>query len=299
MTETLDNLIPAISDSVFKTIFSARENRKLISYLISYITKIDYLYIYKNFKYGNTELLKKRYDEKGKVTDLLIYLKDEIINIEMNKYVSKGIITKNNIYHHNIASSSIKKGENYNKTKKSIQINLNYKKSKIKKLLHKSKMQDNEGLIITDDNYETYHVNMELAMKKWYSNIKLTRFEKILVMMQLRKKEDIMKIAKGDEMLMIFGKSIEGANEEIGVYDKEAADEFVRQIDMEDAKEKGIKLGVRRGKMQGIEQGKKQGLAQKAKEIALNMLKANMDIADVSKLTGLKQKEIIKLSSNL
>ncbi len=84
-------------------------------------------------------------------------------------------------------------------------------------------------------------------------------------------------------MLMIFGKSIEGANEEIGVYDKEAADEFVRQIDMEDAKEKG----------------KKQGLAQKAKEIALNMLKANMDIADVSKLTGLKQKEIIKLSSNL
>ena len=92
-------------------------------------------------------------------------------------------------------------------------------------------------------------------------------------------------------MLMIFGKSIEGANEEIGVYDKEAADEFVRQIDMEDAKEKGIKLGVRRGKMQG--------LTQKAKEIALNMLKANMDIADVSKLTGLKQKEIIKLSSNL
>ena len=37
---------------------------------------------------------------------------------------------------------------------------------------------------------------------------------------------------------MIFGKSIEGANEEIGVYDKEAADEFVRQIDMEDPKKK-------------------------------------------------------------
>ena len=110
-------------------------------------------------------------------------------------------------------------------------------------------------------------------------------------MMQLRTKEEIMQIAKGDEMLMIFGKSIEGANEELGVYDKEAADELVRQIDMEDAKEKGIKLGVRRGQ--------KQGLAQKAREIALNMLKANMNIADVSKLTGLKQKEIIELSNNL
>ena len=96
-------------------------------------------------------------------------------------------------------------------------------------------------------------------------------------------------------MLMIFGKSIVGANEELGVYDKEAADELVRQIDMEDAKEKGIKLGVRRGKKQGITQG----LTQKAREIALNMLKANMNIADVSKLTGLKQKEIIELSNNL
>ncbi len=291
MTETLNKLVPAISDAIFKKVFAISKNRRLISYLISYITKIDYLYIYENFKYGNTELLKKRYDEKGLVTDLIIYLKEEIINIEMNKYVSKGILIKNNIYHHNIASSSIKKGENYNKIKKSIQINLNCKKSKIKKLIHKSKMQDDEGLIITDDNYVTYHVNMELALKKWYSKDKLTRFEKILVMMQLRTKEDIMQIAKGDEMLMIFGKSIVGANEELGVYDKEAADELVRQIDMEDAKEKGIKLGVRRGQ--------KQGLAQKAREIALNMLKANMNIADVSKLTGLKQKEIIELSNNL
>ena len=64
----------------------------------------------------------------------------------MNKYVSKGILIKNNIYHYNIASSSIKKGENYNK---------------IKKLIHKSKMQDDEGLIITDDNYVTYHANSE------------------------------------------------------------------------------------------------------------------------------------------
>ena len=67
-------------------------------------------------------------------------------------------------------------------------------------------------------------------------------------------------------MLMIFGKSIEGANEEYGVYDKEAADEFVN------AEERGI--------------------LKKAKEIAKNMLKENMNIADISKLTGLNKKEI-------
>ena len=66
---------------------------------------------------------------------------------------------------------------------------------------------------------------------------------------------------------MIFGKSIEGTNEEYGVYDKEAADKFVRQIDMADAEERGI--------------------LKKAKEIAKNLLKENMNIADISKLIGL------------
>lgn len=97
--------------------------------------------------------------------------------------------------------------------------------------------------------------------------------------MQLNDKEKIRKIAKEDKMPMIFGKSIEGVNEEYGVYDKEAADEFVRQIDMADAEERGI--------------------LKKAKEIAKNMLKENMNIADISKLTGLNKKEIIKLSNNL
>ena len=66
---------------------------------------------------------------------------------------------------------------------------------------------------------------------------------------------------------MIFGKSIEGANEEYGVYDKEVADEFVRQIDRAGAEERGI--------------------LKKAKEIAKNLLKENMNIADISKLIGL------------
>ena len=66
---------------------------------------------------------------------------------------------------------------------------------------------------------------------------------------------------------MIFGKSIEGVNEEYGVYDKEAADEFARQIDRAGAEERGI--------------------LKKAKEIAKNLLKENMNIADISKLTGL------------
>ena len=100
--------------------------------------------------------------------------------------------------------------------------------------------------------------------------------------MQLNDKEKLKEIAKGDEMLMVFGKSIEQANEEIGVYDKEAADEFVRQIDIADAEEKGAKRGL------------KKGIAQMAK----NMLNKNMPLEDISELTGLDQTAISKLADN-
>ena len=118
MVNTVKEIGKATYDSILKKVFSSKENRKIISYLISNITKIDYSYIYENFKYANTELLKKKYSDKGKVTDLLIYLKEEIINLEMNKYVSKGTRIKNNVYHHSLSASSIKKAKNIIKLKK-------------------------------------------------------------------------------------------------------------------------------------------------------------------------------------
>ena len=41
------------------------------------------------------------------------------------------------------------------------------------------------------------------------------------------------------------------------------------------------------------------GILKKAKEIAKNLLKENMNIADISKLIGLNQKEISKIVNNL
>lgn len=59
MVNTVKEIGKATYDSIFKKVFSSKENRKIISYLISNITKIDYSYIYENFKYANTELLRR------------------------------------------------------------------------------------------------------------------------------------------------------------------------------------------------------------------------------------------------
>ena len=58
---------------------------------------------------------------------------------------------------------------------------------------------------------------------------------------------------------------------------------------------KGLKEGLEKGLEQGIEQGLEQGTEQSKNEIAKNMLKENMDISLISKLTGLSNEQINKL----
>ena len=57
------------------------------------------------------------------------------------------------------------------------------------------------------------------------------------------------------------------------------------------ATEKGLKKGIE----QGIEQGKKQGAKQEKINIARNMLKLDMEVEKIVKVTGLTPEEILKL----
>ncbi len=59
------------------------------------------------------------------------------------------------------------------------------------------------------------------------------------------------------------------------------------------------KKGLQQGLEQGLEQGLKQGEARKSKEIAKNMLKENIDIKVITKVTGLTEKEIKKIKEEL
>ena len=53
--------------------------------------------------------------------------------------------------------------------------------------------------------------------------------------------------------------------------------------------------GIRKGLKEGLEKGLEQGTEQSKNEIAKNMLKENMDISLISKLTGLSNEQINKL----
>ena len=62
------------------------------------------------------------------------------------------------------------------------------------------------------------------------------------------------------------------------------------------AYEDGISQGIEQGISQGIEQGISQGIEQRNVEIAKNMLKEKLDIATISRMTGLDADTLEKLS---
>jgi predicted transposase/invertase (TIGR01784 family) len=79
----------------------------------------------------------------------------------------------------------------------------------------------------------------------------------------------------------------------VGLYDKEEQERrFINT-----AKKEGIKVGTEKGIMIGTEKGIKQGKQAGKIEDAINMLKANIDINLISKVTGLSIDEIKKLDN--
>ena len=89
-----DKVITMMSDAVFKSVLQDRSCEDYLVDIIEGITKINKDYIKRNLVFKNSELTKEEIEEKGKVTDLLIELQGNIINLEMNKYYYEGLFNK-------------------------------------------------------------------------------------------------------------------------------------------------------------------------------------------------------------
>ena len=108
--------------------------------------------------------------------------------------------------------------------------------------------------------------------------------KQIANLLKITSRKKLREIAKGDGDLEDMAKIIEDLNEDenlIGLYDKEKMDEWMKKIDHNVA----------------VKEGLEQGSNNKAKEIAKNMLNMQMSIEDISKATGLSEKDIEKIKS--
>ena len=275
-------VIPATYDCMFKALFQEEDMKGILSYLISKITGMDKDYIYENIKIVNSEIPKRKYIEKGKITDLLVTIGNNVINLEMNSKLSNSTLIKNNAYHHEIAGRLFYIGEEYKYLRKSIQINFNRKyeiSSFGNEIVQEFKMRSKDGKYVLDENYINYQINLEKIYKKYYNKDKLNRFEKILLILTLNKKEELEKVVEGDKELKQMKDKIEDFSsdlEMIGLYDEEKVRDIVKKIDVEEAK--------------------KEGKNEEKIGIAKNMLEDNASIELIVKYTGLSEKEIESLN---
>ena len=278
-------VLAGINAPIFKSLFLEEENKGVLAHIISEILNLNKDYVYNNIIYKPTELPKENYFEKGKETDLIVEVEGRIINLEMNYKLTRGAKIKNGSYIRKIINNNLFKGEKYENAKLVVQINFDYINDFDKgddRVVIAFQLRDEENRYILEENYVNYHINMEKVREKYYNKEKLTKLEKIIMMLQLEKKEELKKLALKDTELIGMEKKIEDMSKDpnlVYFYDKEKMTQMVHDIDVADAHEKGIEEGSKQEKI----------------AIAKNMLKDNMPADIIAKYTNLTKEEISSL----
>lgn len=288
-----NKVVPFLFDPIFKSVLKDDNMRGILSFLISEITGLDKTYVMENIDFKDNELKKYRYLQKGKVADLIVYIENNIINIEANQVLNLGVIDKNNSYHYKLASEVIKNELN----PFVIQINID-KKNGFDELVSKFQLRDETGKYTIDNKFINYHINIDKVLKKVYNKDNITRLEKILLLMVIDDKKTLRKISKGYKELCYMVDKIEemALNDGIvGLYDKEKAMERVNAINKIEAINEGLAEGHAKGLAEGLAEGRAEGLSKAKSNIAKKMLDENIPIELISKITELSKEEIEKL----
>ena len=273
-------IVPATYDCIFKAIM--KKCPKYRADLTSRLTGIPKKLILNTYKEMNTEYVIDNVLEKGKVSDVLFEVKGYVFNFEFNNRKWDGLIERNDTYLGKAKNDLIRRAKSYASLPKVIQININNFYCFLnKENLLEFKSRDKYG-IIESDKWGKIYVNLKLIREKYDRGLKLSKLEKELLILTLRKVDEIEKIAKGDEELMEVAKELKKLTNDaytIGLYDEEEERRLI---------ENSIKITAKK-------QGIKQGASNEKKSIAKSMLAKKMDIPLISELTGLSKKQIARL----
>ncbi len=286
------------NDYVFKQIFGKQENEDITKDFLNAVTGIWYEKV--NLK-ETLVLERDLIDKKMGALDVKV-IADEVNNLDIEIQVVKSAYMVERIlwYWAKMYASSLDKGDKYIDTKKTICI-----------------LIADFSLDILNDVIE-YHTVWKIIEQKYRKVILTDKFE--LDIIELDKFErstckDNQKLSnwctfiKNPEKV---GKSIMDNNEAINKakeeYDRINADErerrlaelrekavmdemAIRDSGYIEGKEEGIKDGI----IEGRKEGRKEGMKEEKYNIAKKMVKENMDVALISKITGLSEKEIIDI----
>ena len=303
MIEEKVKIIPMTYDKMFKSVLTSKEARGYLASIISDITGLPKNKIEKDMIIKNSEYSINSISEKKKISDLVVEIKDSVINLEMNKYYYDGLIDRNHEYIAKIRESLVKEGETYSELKKIIQINFdNYNKYKPDdRVIIKFEMRDKEKGVEEGVGIESYHVILPNVKEKYYNEDNKDELVGKLVIMVEERYEELEKlIEKYTELRPVGKKMVEiSRDEELqGIYDAEEHARKVRNSIMATELKKNFFEGLNKGMKKGIKEGIKEGRKEGINSTASKMLKKDMEVDLISELTGLSIDEIIKLKES-
>lgn len=269
--------IPIVSDTMFETMINNESRKKYAVLIIASVLKRDYDEIYDSIEYVKNKLDKAIDIEKGREVDFICKLKDEYIGIEMNNNYSKEAYERNISYAMGIYKSKEIRGSRYS-FNKVIQININnFTFENNNKEVEEYALRNQDGEYLTE-KIKIINIYLPNIRKKYYNKEELNELDKVMLVLNEEDNNNLSKLYKGERVMEDYVKDAKRAsiNDDIvGLYDKELHEELLRNTELYNAKQKGI----RENKI----------------ETAKNMLKESISIDIISKVTGLTKEEIEKL----
>ena len=289
-----NELLKVTNDYVFKRIFGKKGNEDITRSFIEAVTS-EY---YEDINLEDTPILERDLlENKMGILDVKV-VANEIndIDIEMQVTKSEHIAERILWYWAKMYASSIEKGEGYSSTKRAICIMIaDFKVERLKEIEnYHTKWNIREGEkrdIILTDKLEIHIIELaklkdkdsKEKLKEWCKFIKAPESVGESTMKEIKMaKEELNKISQDKKERRLAE-----------LREKAIMDEMaIRDSGYNDGKKEGIKEGIE----QGIEKGKNEGLKIGKKirsiEIAKEMLKENLDLAVISKVTGLSSDEL-------
>ena len=220
-------VLPATEDVVFKNLIMESPNYLII--ILEYFLGIDKEIIRKNMHLENTILPVSNAKVKKKVTDIIVRVERNVVNLEMNASYYEGLINRNIDYILKGKTEANFSGENYDDDYIGIQINFDLDWQYDDREIIKFVLMDPERGIVLSENLIIYNINLLKFREKYYNNDELSEFERAITLLTLTKREDIEKISEGVEGLMEAKEEIKKLSDDlgiIGVYDYEKHKEW-------------------------------------------------------------------------
>jgi len=307
-------VIRCIEDPIFKSIFRNKSLEGVLSYLIVELTDLEESEVYNNLNIVDSYESIKNILNKQNTHDLKVKIKNNTILLEMNQFNGPGTRFRNSAHYHFGIVNKIETGSNEKNIGRLYQISFDNKVPFSDDLVSRVMMMDIKTHQIDDSEkyFQKVKVNLSKIRKLRYNDVnELTRLEKILLVIMENKKEILHKLSKGDKELEIMVKEIERLSKDpdiVSYFNEQKIEEMARRMDIEAEVEEAVEKAVEKAVEEAIEENTKKVEEETTKKVteevternaietARRMLEDKLDVATISKYTGLSKEEIEKLN---